>query len=169
MPLITGRIEPDAQQVSITWLLNAPQDAVWAGLTNPRALPHWLGTVTSGQFVPGDVVIVEHAEDYFCSSRILDCEPGRLLSMTWKFADEPLSQLQIVLTPGGASGTQLALTHCGLGDEMSAYLPGWQTHLLYLEAFLLGQPLPMADFWSEHERQLSLCGQGTVATPPLDR
>lgn len=70
--------------------------------------------------------------------------------MTWEFPDEPPSQVRIVLTPTGES-TRLALQHDGLGTEAVDYLPGWHTHLLYLEALLLGQPRSMADFWSTYD------------------
>lgn len=70
--------------------------------------------------------------------------------MTWEFPDEPRSHVRIVLTPDDGT-THLLLAHDGLGDEAANYLPGWHTHLLYLEDLLLGQPRPMADFWATYE------------------
>jgi len=127
-----------------------PADRLWWGLTEPEALPHWLGTLTSGRFRGGDVVTIQHAEDYFCTSRILECEPPQLLGMTWDFPDEPLSHVRIALTPAGST-THLTLTHDGLGSEATSYLSGWHTHLLYLEDLLMGQPRSMADFWSTYK------------------
>lgn len=125
-------------------------DRLWWGMTDPEALPHWLGKLISGKFVGGDVVTIEHGEDYFCTSQILECEPEQLLGMTWQFPDEPLSHVRILLTPAGGT-THLDLSHDGLGIEAANYLPGWHTHLLYLQDLLLGQPRPMADFWSTYE------------------
>ena len=127
-----------------------PAARLWWGLTDPEALPHWLGKLTSGRFVGGDVVTIQHAENYCCTSRILECEPEKLLHMTWDFPDEPPSQVRITLTPVGST-TTLDLAHDGLGSEAVNYLPGWHAHLLYLEDFTLGRPRPMSDFWSTHD------------------
>jgi len=130
--------------------MTASADRLWWGLTDPEALPYWLGKLTSGTFAGGEVVTIQHAEDYFCTSRILECEPTQLLGMTWDFPGEPLSYLRIALTPASGA-TRLVLTHDGLGSEAAAYLSGWHTHLLYLEDFLIGQPRSMADFWTTYE------------------
>lgn len=150
MPLINRFLDTAGECVSLHWSLPASPARVWWGLTDPEALPRWMGTITSGEFAVGNEVTVEHAENYSCRSKILDCESEALLAMTWKFPDEPLSRLRIQLTPDGNS-TRLALTHEGLGDETASYLPGWHTHLLYLEDLLRGRPRPMADFWSTHD------------------
>ena len=150
MPLISRSIHTASERVSHSWLMAAPAGNVWWGLTDPDALPHWLGKLTSGEFVAGNAVTVQHAENYFCTSCIHECEPERLLSMTWKFPDETPSHVRIVLTPAGES-THLALQHDWLGNEAVNYLSGWHTHLLYLEALLLGRPRSMADFWSTYD------------------
>lgn len=111
----------------------------------------------SGKFVRDGVVTIEHAEDYFCTSRILECEPEQLLDMTWEFPDEPHSHVRIELTPIGGT-TQLVLTHDELGDEAANYLPGWHTHLLYLEGLLVGQPRSMEGFWSTYEALTEVSG-----------
>lgn len=129
--------------------MNVPISRLWWGLTNPTALPQWLGIITEGTFVTGDVLTIQHAENYSCSSQILACEPEQLLSMSWKFPDEELSRLQIKLTPAD-DAVELVLTHDGLGDEAANYLTGWHTHLMYLEDLLLGRPRSMADFWSTY-------------------
>lgn len=147
MPLISRAIEPGAGRVTLQWSMPAPADRVWRGLTAPEALPLWLGSLSSGAFTPGSVVSVQHAEGYSCISEILRCEPPALLAMTWKFPDEPLSRLRIVLTQEDRS-TRLTLTHEGLGDDSAGYLPGWQAHLLYLEDLLQGHPRSMAGFWA---------------------
>ena len=150
MPLLRRSLHTANGEVSHSWSLAVPAGQLWWGLTNPEALPHWLGTLISGEFVAGRVVTIQHAENYVCTSLIQECDPERSLSMTWEFPDEPPSQVRIVLTPAGES-TCLALQHNGLGKEAANYLRGWHTHLLYLEALLLGSPRPMAEFWSVYE------------------
>lgn len=150
MPLIESSIRTANYRVLHTWSIDVPSDRLWWGLTDSEALPHWLGKLSAGRFVTGDVIRIEHAENYFCTSRVQECEPERRLRMTWEFPDEPLSTVLITLSPEN-SATRLTLTHDGLGDEAANYLPGWHTHFLYLEALLLGQPRSMTDFWSTYE------------------
>ena len=150
MPLIDRSLDTAVERVSISWHLYASPDRSWWGLTDSEALPQWLGRLVSGQFELGSTVIIEHGENYCCTSRILECEPERLLAMTWEFPDEPLSHLRIELAPNG-DGTHLFLTHDGLGTETASYLPGWHTHLLYLESVLTGRPRPKAEFWTTYE------------------
>lgn len=151
MPLIHHSVETTSGRVFHDWSMAVPSSRLWWGLTDPHALPHWLGDVVSGAFVTGGVVTIEHAEDYRCTSRIQEFESERLLGMTWQFPDEQLSHVRIMLVPGGGT-TRLALTHEGLGSNATAYLPGWHTHLLYLEALLLNRPRAMDDFWSIYDR-----------------
>ena len=150
MPLIRHSLDTARERVELRWSLPCSPTRVWWGLTATEALPRWMGTVTSGEFDVGSVVTIQHAENYSCISTILDCDQETLLAMTWKFPDEPTSHLRIELTPDEDS-TWLTLTHDGLGAETSSYLPGWETHLLYLEDALLDRPRPMADFWATYE------------------
>lgn len=150
MPLKNRSIQEANGRVIHEWSMNVPISRLWWGLTDPTALPQWLGILTEGTFVNGGVVTIQHAENYSCTSQILACEPEQLLSMTWKFPDEDLSNLQIELTSVD-DAVGLVLTHDELGDEVKNYLPGWHTHLLYLEDLLLGRPRSMDDFWSTYE------------------
>lgn len=149
MPLLNSSLHAANQRVTHNWSMAVPAERVWWGLTSPEALPHWLGKLISGRFLVGNAITIKHAKGYVCTSRIQECEAAQILGMTWEFPDEPLSQVRIVLTSGGRS-TRLALQHDGLGNHAADYLPGWHTHLLYLEALLLGQPLSLADFWSTY-------------------
>ncbi|WP_299169325.1 SRPBCC domain-containing protein [uncultured Arthrobacter sp.] len=133
-----------------TWSIASPAERLWWGLTNPEAIPHWLGRLVSGGFVAGGVVTIEHADDYSCTSHIDGCVPGEYLSMTWQFPDEARSHVRIMLKPSGGT-TSLVLEHEELGPEALNYLHGWHVHLLYLEALLLGQPKSMDEFWSTYK------------------
>jgi uncharacterized protein YndB with AHSA1/START domain len=150
MPLIQRSIRTANNRVLHVWSIAVPSNRLWWGLTDSEALPRWLGKLSAGSFVTGHVIRIEHAEDYTCTSRIQECEPGRRLAMTWEFPDEPLSTVLITLSPE-PNATRLTLTHDGLGDEAPNYLTGWHTHLLYLEALLLCMPRSMADFWSTYD------------------
>ena len=150
MPLIDCSIRTATNRVLHTWSIDVPSDRLWWGLTDSEALPQWLGKLSAGSFGMGDVIRIEHAENYFCTSRIKEFDPERRLGMTWEFPDEPLSTVLITLSPE-LNATLLTLTHEGLGDEAPNYLLGWHTHLLYLEALLLGRPRSMTNFWSTYD------------------
>lgn len=150
MPLKNRSIQEVNGRVIHEWSMQVPMSRLWWGLTDPEALPRWLGTLTDGNFVNGGVVTIQHAKDYSCTSQILAYEPEQLLEMTWNFPDENLSYLQIRTIPTG-DAIDLVLTHDALGDEAANYLTGWHTHLLYLEGLLLGRPRSMDQFWSTYE------------------
>lgn len=151
MPSLRKSFDVPSGAVCVQWSLDASSDQIWRALTGAESLQCWLGTILSGTFSLGSIVEIEHAQDYVCTSRIISCEPGQSLEMTWKFPDEDPSQ--VAFTIESMAGSQvLTLHHIGLTNEVSEYLTGWQTHLLYLEDFLNGTPRPMADFWADYER-----------------
>lgn len=88
MPIISRSINAASERVSHAWSISVPAGHVWRGLTDPEALPRRMGKLTSGKFVRGNAVTVQHAGSYFCSSCIREYEPERLLKMTWRFPDE---------------------------------------------------------------------------------
>jgi uncharacterized protein YndB with AHSA1/START domain len=155
MPLISRSIQTAAGRVFHDWSIAAPSARLWCGPTDPQALPCWLEQFISGNFLSGDVSTLQHAREYCCTSRIQELESERLIGMTWQFPDEQRSYVRITLYPGSAT-TRLMLKHDGLGNEASAHLPGWHTHLLYLQALLIDQPRPMNDFWSTYDQLAEL-------------
>lgn len=69
--------------------------------------------------------------------------------MSWKFPDEPLSWLTFALDDTD-DGCRLTLRHRNLGEWAPSYRIGWLTHLTFLEASFLGEPLPLGQFWNIH-------------------
>lgn len=51
----------------------------------------------------------------------------------------------------------MRLAHHGLGDLVGSYGPGWITHLTFLEAAVVGAPIPTSHFWKLHATFQSLC------------
>ena len=62
MPLISRSLDTANERVSHRWSMAVPAGHCWWGLTHPEALPHWLGKLTSGEFVVGGAVTIQHAE-----------------------------------------------------------------------------------------------------------
>ena len=159
MPLIRQTLDEAAGRVTHEWSFAVTADRLWRGLTEPTALPQWLGTLREGTFNAGETVVVEHAENYPSTSHILECTPQHSLRMTWEFPDENPSELSLRMnsadpttsTGSATPASELTLTHTGLAGLAPSYLTGWHTHLLYLEALLLGRPLDMGDFWATYE------------------
>ncbi|WP_404291446.1 SRPBCC domain-containing protein [Glutamicibacter arilaitensis] len=137
----------------------ATPDQVWQALTAAETLPSWLGKLDSGTFEVDQVITIEHAPNYFCTSKVRRCETQKLLAMSWQFPDEEPSELQIELI-GRESTTELRLVHRGLTGETASYLIGWHTHLLYLEYLIAGTPRPMDDFWSLYDQLASASEYG---------
>lgn len=133
----------------VAWALDVPASAVWEHFTDVAFLPEWLGTVRSGSFSPGEVLVVDHGGGQESTSTIKLAEPGKRLIMTWDFPGEPGSEVGVILG-ATATGCRLDLHHVGLGDLVSSYLPGWMTHLAFFEGSLHGSPLPLEDFWQAY-------------------
>ncbi|PCC29120.1 hypothetical protein CIK76_06770 [Glutamicibacter sp. BW80] len=150
MPLVGRSVNIFAGRVLHHWEMPATADQVWHALTESAPLSGWLGTLVSGTFRSGEVVTVEHAPNYPCTSQVRGIDPLKLLAMSWKFPDEEPSELRIELT-GRESSTGLHLEHRGLADKAADYLIGWHTHLRYLEDLLAGKPRDMVDFWTLYE------------------
>ncbi|MGA4670882.1 SRPBCC domain-containing protein [Propionibacteriaceae bacterium Y1923] len=144
MPLLTAAAEQGT--VRLTWELPHDPRSVWQHLTDVDRLTEWLGQLRFGSFTVGDELVIDHGEGYLCRSIVHVADEPRELAMTWHFPDEPASRLSINLDPPG----RLQLEHTALGDLGGSYLPGWITHLTFLEASLRGEPIPLSAFWGVH-------------------
>lgn len=152
MPLLSHRC--DLGWIELDWVVPASAQDTWTHLVSLDHLPAWLGEPVAGSFVEGGTLVVDHGAGYLCESRVLRLASGRRIAMTWDFPDEPSSRVIIQVNPTGAAltlgptvQTTLRLRHADLGDLTSTYLPTWLTHLTYLEASLVGEPLPPSHFW----------------------
>lgn len=159
MPIVEYR--RDSGAIMLVWALPAMAGAVWRHLTSERYLPEWLGHRTSGEVAEAQTLVVDHGDGYLCTSRIDTVEPGRRLAMSWEFDDEPPSRLDLSLESLADEindPCRLHLRHTQLGDLTASYLPGWITHLTYLEASVRADPLPLSAFWSLYETHQLLVG-----------
>lgn len=147
VPLADLTVTPS--DLTIGWTLHASAASVWAHLADRDKLPQWLGKVVEGDLSPGGTIVVDHGEDYLCTSIVADMVPEQRLAMSWEFPDEQESALTLELTQlGAADEILLTLAHRSLGELTTSYVPGWLAHLTYLEASLAGHPLPRLEFWN---------------------
>lgn len=145
MPLTL--LQTDESLLSLEWLVTASTARVWGQLTEPSYLEQWLGELVHGAVSSGASFIVDHGDGYQCSSSVVDCEVERTLRYSWKFPDEPATEVSWSLSSFD-DGTKLRLTHSGLSKLLGSYRDGWLVHLTFLEASALGAPLPSTMFWN---------------------
>jgi len=166
----------------VSWRFDLDPEMVWTGLTDAVWLRRWLGTPLGafavGESVRvGGVVHIDHGDGLVQTSVVRGCRLWRHLEFTWAFPGEALSVVDITLSPAGeaggpnhpfasdptvvaagesagaaASGTELTLSHLGLGAQAREYAIAWHTHLLYLAAALRASPMPLDRFWEVYER-----------------
>lgn len=147
MPLTS--IATTGGTLAMSWDIDASAERMWECLTVPADLGLWLGKLVSGSISSGQSFVIDHGDGYCCSSTVTRIVPERLLAYSWKFDDEPRTEVAWTLAPRDRSMT-LVLEHTGLGDLAASYLTGWATHLTFLEGVALGSPLPDSMFWPLH-------------------
>ena len=147
MPLTL--LQTGESQLTLEWSIDAPIARNWSVLTDPSYLSQWLGTLVHGAVSSEASFVVDHGDGYSCQSTVIEWETERALGYTWKFPDEPVTDVSWKLSPID-HGTKLTLTHSGLSNLRASYRDGWLVHLTYLEACALGTPLPTAMFWNLH-------------------
>ncbi|MFZ3452452.1 SRPBCC domain-containing protein [Arthrobacter sp. 7Tela_A1] len=154
MPLSYYAMAEDS--LAVSWTFDAHPQDVWNAFSQPAVLSQWLGTASECDLAPGGELVIDHGDGMVSRSLVIMAQEPYLLVMTWDFPDEPESQLDISLHPT-EQGCLLELRHLKLGDLASSYLPGWITHLTFLEAAVSGTPLPSAQFWPLHATLHTLC------------
>lgn len=147
MPLVST--ETDESKLHVDWVIDAPVIRAWETLTAPSHIREWLGMVVSGSISSGSSFAIDHGDGYLCESTVVKCDVLSSLTYSWKFPDEPRTDVAWSMTPH-VDGTRLTLTHSGLTDLVSSYRDGWLAHLTFLEGSALGTPLPWSMFWPIH-------------------
>jgi len=119
---------------------DAAIDALWATLTDPRRLVHWLGEVEGELRLGGEYRFHFFSSGSEGSGRVEACEPPRRLLVVLKDDDAPSNEaIEAVLTAEGEH-TLLVVEERGMPlDQLAAYGAGIQIHLEDLAAFLAGR------------------------------
>ncbi|WP_432010896.1 SRPBCC domain-containing protein [Streptomyces cucumeris] len=142
-----------ARTVTLRREYPAPVGEVWAACTDAERLSRWFLPVT-GDLRPGGSYRLEGN----AGGRILECEPPRLLRVSWIFgepADEAeVGEVAVRLTPGGEDRTALELEHLATVDaeRWTTYGPGavgvgWDLGLLGLGRHLRGETITDPEAW----------------------
>lgn len=137
----------DARTAVIRTKYDSPIGDVWDACTNPERLKRWLMPVTGDLRVGGTFSLEGNA-----SGEILQCEPPRLLTLTWVYGDRPVDEVRLRLSSGPDGGTDLELEHATVSTlvewegQMLDVIPGvgsgWELPLTYSLPALLRNTLP---------------------------
>ena len=133
----------EAYSVVLRRRYDAEIEDVWDAITSAARLSRWFLPVSGELRLGGRYQLEGNA-----GGEILQCEPPRLLRMSWLFGPEAkdgTSEVEVRLTPGPAGHTDFELVHSAVVDEdlFPRYGPGatgvgWDLGLLSLALHLAG-------------------------------
>lgn len=135
--------------------LPGPVDHAWEALTDGEHTICWLGRLDVTTITEGGVFDLWHDEGVRSRHTVLQWRPRHVLALTWDFPDEQPSRVTFTLTAANSATATLTVHHEHLEDPVP-YAAGWHRHLQYLEAYLRGGALPMADFWTGYDNLVEL-------------
>jgi len=145
--LAKGRVPAgEAHRVVLRRRYDAEIEDVWDAITSAERLSRWFLPVSGDLRLGGEYQLEGNA-----GGRILQCEPPRLLKVSWLFgpdAEDGTSEVEVRLTPGPDGDTQFELVHAAVVDEafFATYGPGatgvgWDLALLGLALHLAGREI----------------------------
>lgn len=133
---------------------------LWDALTTPERVGRWMGTLTGDLRAGGDFHLDTSDpadspdEDSRSWGRVLECEPGQRLLLTWEATGQATSQVEVTTSAVGQQAL-LTLEHRDLPEASArGYGAGWHDFLDRLEDDLTGRP--QADWATEFARYLAV-------------
>jgi uncharacterized protein YndB with AHSA1/START domain len=139
-------------EISFERRLAQPVARVWAALTEPARIVHWLAEAKVDLRVGGRFELYWPAHAYRMSGVIVELAPLAVIAWTWPADQHPDSVVRWELFPDG-EGTRLLLTQTGLtAPPLKDVAAGWHTHLEGLAGAADGIATPWR---AEREREIS--------------
>ncbi|MBN9632544.1 MAG: SRPBCC domain-containing protein, partial [Actinobacteria bacterium] len=143
-----GEIALDGARRSVTVQREYPAtpEELWAALTEPERLARWTGRYQ--QTADGFRLEMGGPDtDAVVDGRVLACDPGRRLLVSWRFSGdgetESRTELEATIAKAGADRVLLRLTHRRVqAVTASVYGAGWQDVLTHLARELGGEATP---------------------------
>lgn len=138
---------------------DATVDDVWDAITDADRLKRWFLPVSGDLRLGGRYQIEGNA-----GGKVLECEPPRLLKVTWNFGFDPdiegVSEVEVRLSEGPGGTTAFELVHAAVPPtEMwadfgpGAVGVGWDQMLLGLGEHLSGGEIDLAAMVTWHETE----------------
>ncbi|WP_125775320.1 SRPBCC family protein [Antribacter gilvus] len=120
---------------------------LWDALTRPERVVRWMGELTGDLRAGGDFVIDLTGGDPESEARnwgrVVECEPGRRLLITWEApGGQATSEVEVTTSAvGQGDAALLTLEHRALPEAAArGYGAGWHDFLDQLDADLAGRP-----------------------------
>jgi uncharacterized protein YndB with AHSA1/START domain len=143
----------EARAVVLRRSYPAPIDDVWDAITDPDRVARWFLPVTGDLRVGGTYQTKGNA-----GGEIRQCEPPRLLRLTWVFVENPteadINEVVVRLSTTDDGGTAFELEHTAVVDEerWATFGPGavgvgWELALLGLGLHLRGGTIDHPEEW----------------------
>jgi uncharacterized protein YndB with AHSA1/START domain len=140
-PLGVVTVSNDDLQVVFKRRYAKPVAKVWAAITTPERLAHWLA-VADIEMKVGGVIVLDWFGHNRMEGRVVALDPPNTFAWTWTL-DERETVVRFELQPQG-DGCLLTLTHSGLspkpGRSGGGVRAGWHSHLEGIPAALEGRP-----------------------------
>jgi uncharacterized protein YndB with AHSA1/START domain len=164
-----GQLALDGARRSVTVEREYPAAAaeLWAALTEPERLARWIGRYepTADGF---RLAMGGPDTDAVVEGRVLACEPGRRLLVSWRFSGEGQTEaeteLEAVIQEAGEGHVVLTLTHRRVQAVTAAvYGAGWQDVLTHLARALGAEASPQ-----EHDGYLGEAADPAAFDAALD-
>ena len=126
-------------------------DDMWAALTDPRRLAHWMGEVEGDLRLGGEFRARFFASGWEGTGRVEACEPPQRLLVTTKHRNQPDEHAIEATLAADGDQTILVLEERGMPlDQLAAYGAGIQVHVEDLAAHVAGRERCDADArWNE--------------------
>jgi uncharacterized protein YndB with AHSA1/START domain len=135
-----------------TIFIESTPERVWQALTDGAfTRRYWAGRRIESEWKEGATVrlYLEDSQDFELHGEVLDNDPSRRLSYTWRRQGAPVEEVSTVtfeLHPMGDS-VRLTVTHAPLAaDDMARQ--GWAAILSSLKSYLeTGKPISATEMW----------------------
>ena len=134
---------------------------VWDACTTPERIARWFLPVSGDLRLGGTFQLAGNA-----GGSILRCEPPHRLTLSWAYADRPIDEVELRLTPADDGDTLLEIEHASTAiADLWGVGMGWELPLVYsLPRHLRGDlPADAAARWAamppEVEALIAKCTQ----------
>jgi uncharacterized protein YndB with AHSA1/START domain len=135
--------DEQAQAITVERSVAAPPNEVYRAFTNKIALQDWLSNSADIDPRVGGRIYLWWDKGFNSSGVYTALERGKTVAFTWRGLNDPVTtEVQVTLAPHGDNGTQINLTHNGLGpgeewNEASFQdRRGWESALENLQSQL---------------------------------
>lgn len=116
--------------------VNAPPEEVFRAFTHATALRDWLSNQAQCEPGPEGFLFLRWNDGYAVTGAFTQYQPPHNLAFTWQGGDETTPSTVSVAIQSDGAGSQVNLTHAGLGTSAEALHKAWTLSMENLQSFL---------------------------------